>query len=275
MNKNTSGTAANEGAKAGGGVRAGFTLVELLVVIGIIAVMVAMLLPVLTKARASASEVACGANLRSLYVAQQYYADVYGRYTPVNYFNEIAKSWPELLRPMLSKTRRTTGKASDFGGAMRVIHCEVVPEELRIDGAYSYGLNPFTGMPSWAGKRGKKADMTRLILMADKGLSENDTLRTEDRLGYYYSTRLLQWIYEYEQHTNVGGVRHSSARLDVGRYVSDPLANRYNPRGVMAVLADGHVEKLDRRELLLKSGRWVIGDASQLVRMPYPGECCK
>lgn len=55
--------------------RAAFTLVELLVVIGIISVLVSMLLPALNKARAAALEVVCRSNLRQFGIGLQMYAD--------------------------------------------------------------------------------------------------------------------------------------------------------------------------------------------------------
>src|SRR5690349_12004758 len=62
--------------------RAGFTLVELLVVIGIIALLVAILLPTLNKARKNAYAVQCQSNVRQIGQGLMMYANEYKGWYP-------------------------------------------------------------------------------------------------------------------------------------------------------------------------------------------------
>ena len=63
--------------------RHGFTLIELLVVVAIIAILAAMLLPVLSNARERARRALCMGNLKQIYTGAVMYAEDFDGYLPV------------------------------------------------------------------------------------------------------------------------------------------------------------------------------------------------
>jgi len=85
------------------GRRRAFTLVELLVVIGIIAVLIGVLLPALSKARGRAQTIACAANLRSIDQAV------------VQYTVEYRGSYP--FGFIFNRSNPTTGRPTDGGNS--------------------------------------------------------------------------------------------------------------------------------------------------------------
>jgi prepilin-type N-terminal cleavage/methylation domain-containing protein/prepilin-type processing-associated H-X9-DG protein len=133
--------------------RRGFTLVELLVVIGIIAVLVAILMPALSRARDQALSIKCASNLRQLGLAMMLYASEHRDNVPASYLEDTTAADPRFGPGRYDRYYLPHGQASktfidilvDNGyTTLSVFKCPAAPN-LSI-GMASDGLFPGSGM---------------------------------------------------------------------------------------------------------------------------------
>ena len=126
-----------------------FTLIELLVVIAIIAILAALLLPALNKARARGRDVSCSGNLRQIALALQSYTnDNHGfvmAYTE-NFWNY--RKWQTALMPYLySGVKLSTSNGDTYvvdGIPRPIFRCPAQPQEPTEESLRSnYGVNKY------------------------------------------------------------------------------------------------------------------------------------
>ena len=122
----------------------GFTLIELLVVIAIIAILAAMIMPALSRAKAQAWTVSCMNNMKQIGFSAHNYAIDYEDTLPGS--SHQANSWVASLQP--------------YVGATNVYRC---PKDGNLTRRYSYAVNDFLLPPTG----GNTANFSKITAIPD------------------------------------------------------------------------------------------------------------
>jgi prepilin-type N-terminal cleavage/methylation domain-containing protein/prepilin-type processing-associated H-X9-DG protein len=187
--------------------RRGFTIVELLVVIAVIAILIGLLVPVLGKARRASREVVCSTNLRTLGLGMQMYSNQFSGALPWEGYAEGDRpirhlgpwedpsQWFNAAPAYAGQTAYCQQQADDAAGVKR----------LPRDGDSSLFVCPESG-PAVAGPKDDLVTDGYLMLW---GMNATST-QTERRKTF--------WCYGYNTQLD-GGVedRHSNARVTLYR----------------------------------------------------------
>jgi prepilin-type N-terminal cleavage/methylation domain-containing protein len=127
--------------------RRGFTLVELLVVIGVIVVLMGMLLPALNRAREAARRANCLSNLRQVHLAFAYYAAANRDEVPLGCRLQTGQTTPfkQFNSMIYSGTAKTIVEFGwlQVGGFMKIPQVFYCPAENDPQNSFNSTTNPF------------------------------------------------------------------------------------------------------------------------------------
>ena len=203
-------------------VRAGFTLIELLVVIAIIAVLAAMLLPALSRAKETARAAQCLSNQRQIGLAVRLYADDNDDTFPRSQHSALAHNqlvWERAIAPQLGSS--TTAWTNLLAGVYRCASSKLTTP-------LSYGMNvylevgpddDYTGKPLTWRKPIWIAKPSATIITAEPGTAA-------DHIMAHF------WISQTDANDEVDARRHSQKSnytFADGHSQLLPLATTYTP----------------------------------------------
>jgi prepilin-type processing-associated H-X9-DG protein/prepilin-type N-terminal cleavage/methylation domain-containing protein len=220
--------------------QAAFTLVELLVVIGIIALLIAILMPSLSRARQQSQRIACMSNMRQLGMAtMQYTTENKGWFPRAAGGGSAFDDW--IYWEAARATTRDEGRLVKYLGT-RFVEAHYICPSDNLNGhltyPYSYTMNEFMGgvVAANNGDLHGRIKVTQVKRSAEKIMFIDESSQTIDD-GCWAPQH-----YSSDGHNLISN-RHDKA----AEKSTDPNAGNGN-----ALFADGHVEFTDRFKSLLQ-----------------------
>ncbi|MHB9071213.1 MAG: type II secretion system protein [Sedimentisphaerales bacterium] len=192
----------------------GFTLVELLVVISIIALLLSILMPSLSAAREQAKAITCASRLSQTALALDMYAQANNeRFPPVaKQFSRETEIvlWQIRLRPFIPGGKE--------GRTYEIIHCPSIPLEIKGYSTMTYGMNglydTFDSQGGQAKNRLKAKTPGQVILVADSIAKDRGKLLRWPHPYYGMSLMLIPESYSkviYFAYGEAADLRHRKA----------------------------------------------------------------
>lgn len=261
----------------------GFTLIELLVVIAVIAILAAMLLPALSKARFKAQGTYCNNNVRQLLLGWEMYADDYNQTLVPNWGNNMAgadENSPSWVAGFLDYTSSSHNTNIDY-----LVHPGVGDRPFGgLLGPYTrdYHLYRCPADKSWVEISGIRHDRVRSISMnMYMGANWFGPLAKEGTDAGYFIYRKLSdfrtlapamgWVLldEHEDSINGGGFVADVIRRDDAAQLID-VPGSYHHAACGFGFADGHseIKKWKDTRIVLPVKRQTIGTRTQAPNSP-------
>jgi len=208
----------------------------------IVALLVSVLLPVLTKARGAAEDTQCKAHQSQIYKAQYAYSNDYGAFA-ATWSEDDPSSWRFRLikyvravdnTPEASIFQCPSVEPAEFEAQPRDAEAGMFPASMAINGCMQF--------EQWSYRPEAPPAPARTIALGDQAVDVLDALLTHDAFGVWTNGSMTNW-YRADNHDPRRGYRHNEASH----------AN--------VALMDGHVEPLGETELVRESGWWYWWDA--------------